>query len=270
MAKVKSETSFEASLLFDEDVDREVATVRSDPLEYVSHVSPDKKEVVMEVRIKVLSTQLENSLFKVKISARQGGNECSVKSDPIRAVSKPEQIRRRKAQASNPVKQQASKKRARSSDVFEALEELKSNQLDQMILLQQLVENSKVIAQNQRPLSQFNVDAPVLPLVSPDQNNTTTKFEDAFNNFLVAYNNLPVGDRPTKIRKVIREASNSSPEDITEVINLFYTEGLAQPPPSTKSHSETNGPCACTDCHFKKELEQMDQFYTEFLSTTLS
>eukprot|EP01121_Diplochlamys_sp_Union-15-3_P011737 TRINITY_DN3430_c0_g1_i2.p1 TRINITY_DN3430_c0_g1~~TRINITY_DN3430_c0_g1_i2.p1 ORF type:complete len:323 (+),score=33.58 TRINITY_DN3430_c0_g1_i2:71-1039(+) len=264
-----SETSFEVSLLFDDDEEREVGAVRPDPMEYLTHILPDKKEVIIEVRIKVLSTQLENSLFVLRIKSNGPNGTTSLKSSPIRAVSKPEQIRRRKAVVVNPPPVVAkSKKRARAADVFEALEDLRSIQQQQLVVLRSILEPKE----EKKNLENLTTDSHITPSITskeycyaPCSVKTVAQFEDAFQALMKAYTNLPREDRPAKIRKVIHESTNIDPLDISEAIVTFCTEGFGFNPlhfsNSEVSSSTSSSLTTTTDTQTEQEI------FSEFFST---
>jgi len=95
---------FDAKLYYDTDEDdkKEVDFVKLKPLEYKSQVHENGSQVNMEVRLKVLTSQLEDMMFRVKIRAldartkREVSPLLNVTSAPIKVVSKPEQLRKKK------------------------------------------------------------------------------------------------------------------------------------------------------------------------------
>jgi len=92
----------EAKLLYDCDPLKEVDFVKLKPLEYKCHSVNDRgDQLTVELRIKVLSSQLEDMCFRVRFSVIQSDTKVPVSgleaiSDPIKVVSKPDQVRKRR------------------------------------------------------------------------------------------------------------------------------------------------------------------------------
>jgi len=104
-------------------------------LEYVSTPSEDGTETSVSFRINVLSTQHSNSLFLISINL----GRCSVTSEAIKSVSKPEQIRKKLAQndcsETHMDDETKSKKRARSEELLETLAVIQTQQAHQTELI---------------------------------------------------------------------------------------------------------------------------------------
>jgi len=103
-------------------------------------------------RINVLSTQHANSLFVIKFAL----GDISVLSEPIRSVSKPEQIRKKLAQCEQGSEapshdEKTTKKRARAEELLETLAIIQQTQLQQTELISLLVGRGNVV--NQAPKS---------------------------------------------------------------------------------------------------------------------
>lgn len=82
-------------------------------------------------------------------------------------------------------------------------------------------------------------------------------------------------EKPETIRKLIRNSSTRDTERLSELLDLFWTEGLQKEPsygsrpkerPAVIGGSKDAG-CNCPDCPHRQELERIDEFYKEFLST---
>lgn len=120
------------------------------------------------------------------------------------------------------------------------------------------------------------------------------EFEEAFGQLVKAYNSLSSEEKPEKIRKLIRNSSSRDTERLSELLDLFWTDGLLKEHsgfssrtmgPGTTVHSGTgqsNAECQCQDvrlellffsfcqCPHKLELERVDQFYKELLTTGMN
>lgn len=102
------------------------------------------------------------------------------------------------------------------------------------------------------------------------------EFDEAFANLIRAYNSMHAEEKPETIRKVIRSSSTRDTEKLSELLDLFWTEGLQREPSfngkqNTRERlaalSGRDDGCSCLDCPHKQELERIDEFYKEFLST---
>jgi len=91
----------EAILLYDFDEPKEVDFVRLKPLEYRSQANDSGDTCSVEMRIKVLSSQLEDMFFRIRFTAydsvtRSSSPTLVVYSEPIKVISKPDQIVKKK------------------------------------------------------------------------------------------------------------------------------------------------------------------------------
>jgi len=81
---------------------QEVDFVKLKPLEYKVRVNDSGSKVNVECRLKVLSSQLEDMNFRIKFIALDPITQKEICpllttiSDPIKVISKPEQIRKKK------------------------------------------------------------------------------------------------------------------------------------------------------------------------------
>jgi len=114
-------------------------------------------------------------------------------------------------------------------------------------------------------------------MIQPDD------FEHAFSTFMASFNALPNEDRPTKIRKLIRTTSAREVDQLTEMIDMFFAEGLQKQLPLQQGLVENldlggrsgNGAavgkgapmCHPEECPHKRELARIDEFYKDFLSS---
>ncbi len=96
-----SKAPVEARLLYDCDNFKEVDFVKLKPLEYKCHSNERGDQVTVELRLKVLSSQLEDMFFRIKLIALDPTTKQRIESiitisDPIKVVSKPDSIRKKK------------------------------------------------------------------------------------------------------------------------------------------------------------------------------
>jgi len=93
--------TLEAQLLYDCGEEKEVDFIKELPLEYITTFSESGDQIILEVKIKVLTSQLEDMLFILKVTAMDSLTKKNVYphfySHPIRVVSKPPRLLKRKA-----------------------------------------------------------------------------------------------------------------------------------------------------------------------------
>jgi len=100
-------------------------------------------------------------------------------------------------------------------------------------------------------------------------------------NLIRSYQGMKQEEKPETIRRVIRNSSTRDTERLSELLDLFWTEGLLkersftrQPGTSVQTHDHTNNgeACQCPDCPHKVELERIDEilqripFHWSFIS----
>jgi len=257
--------------------EKEVDFVKVKPVEFKQTNNERADQTVLEARIKVLTSQHEDMFFRAKIVAldpktgREFNPSIFCYSDPIKVISKPEQIKKKKP----------NKKRTLTDMLVETVTRIERQQTDQQKLIEKLLTQHQAAAnasfqfQSQervKPLSSGNEmnftweaipsQQPVNKEPSPDSVND---FESSFATFIASYNALSQEEKPEKIRKIIRTSSTRDTERLSEMIDLFTSEGLQQDigsevrPPSFSTHS-----CSCASCPHKQELVRIDDFYKDF------
>jgi len=131
-------------------------------------------------------------------------------------------------------------------------------------------------------------DVSVLTKEDKKEEEEIPDFEEAFAELIKGYNQMSAEERPETIRKLIRNSSTRDTERLSELLDLFWTEGLQKEPsfgsrPAPRDRSAIsntpNNPiscskegegCNCVECPHKLELERIDEFYKEFLSSGIS
>lgn len=206
------------------------------------------------MRIGVLSSQHEGAYFRVRLTATHPETHkvIEVYSHPLKIISKRNQVKKiiakqQQQQAgaslspvSSPVATPPSPVRTPSStsssndQVAQALLRLEEQQREQAQLLQQLC--SQVTSS---PLKRAADD-----------------FDTALDKFLNAFRQIPAQERPAKLRKVLKNSPETT-HTMMEFTELCNAEGYAR--------------SACgTECPHKKELENLDLLYSEFLTDPIS
>jgi hypothetical protein len=254
-----------ARLFYDADYDNEfkqVDYVKQEPMTYKSFVSANGDRATVEIRLMVLTSQHEDSLFRVKVGIVANDVTYEVMSDPIRVVSKPSQVHKKRKTTSPaspelacpPTPAAAGTKRERvmavpaSDAVLESLHRLEEQQREQRKIIEQLLTQKTSSEPTQR---------------SADTNDD---FETAFQKLLNAYNKIPSEERPQKLRRVI---SNTPETDtITDFISVCCSPESGLPVSKLPFKTGTcvldsTGTCISPDCVHKKELEAWDSLYSE-------
>jgi len=147
--------TFDAVLLYDTEPlsEKTVDYVKVRPLEHKVKVHDHGDQATIEVRIKVLTSQHENSFFRVKIAVlNPATNELYhpslvAYSEPVKVISKPEQIK----------KKLPSKKRSLNDTVAETISRIEEQQVEQQLLIETLLEQQKKNQQNMDTC--FSLDA---------------------------------------------------------------------------------------------------------------
>jgi len=194
---------------------KEVEAPNTKPLEWVVRPSSCGRFASVEYRINVLTTQHQNNLFVIRIRlSNPHGPSLEVLSKPIKSVSKPEQVRRRVSQhqAEDPqidVKASlascSSKKRARSEELLEALATIQALQAHHSEMLQFLVSSSRPSASS-------------LPSPVP------MDLENCLSNMVTSYSDLPLSERPQKLRKLVHKISPQQKSVLMEICSLITSE----------------------------------------------
>eukprot|EP01099_Mayorella_cantabrigiensis_P004518 TRINITY_DN3401_c0_g1_i2.p1 TRINITY_DN3401_c0_g1~~TRINITY_DN3401_c0_g1_i2.p1 ORF type:complete len:255 (-),score=52.38 TRINITY_DN3401_c0_g1_i2:263-1027(-) len=210
--------SIQTTLLYDtpDNKERSVLLHKSKALESkVIQETPGSAS--FECKIRALSSQHESMLFKIKFSALDpttGGEynpPIHAYSDPIRVISKPEQIKKRKAGA--PVPPVAPKK-SKTDEVFATLVgSLTVLQRDQD-LLQKLID----------PLLVSKTPAPRTPHLRKKFKEEPIDFEIAFQNFHNSFSLLPEEQRSTETHNLSHILKPQEKLLMNELLGLFMSE----------------------------------------------
>jgi len=267
---------YDAKLFYDTDEDdkKEVDFVKLKPLEFKAQVNENGTQITMEVRIKVLTSQLEDMFFRVKVRAldprtkREVSTSLTVMTAPIKVVSKPEQILKKKKD---------SKKRTLNDMMAETLNRIEQQQQDQQQLLNKI--NGEIVSGDEcgsdntpSTPSQSSDDSPSVK--RPEKMIKLEKgceLENAVQTLLACVDKVPPEIQAEKMRKIIRDL-NITRESVSELHDLFWAEGLQRALGDLSEQDERVASvkrdvvCDCPDCPHKKELERVEDFYREVFS----
>jgi len=267
--------SLEAILMYDCDEDKFVDFVKHKPLEYKGHISEKGDRMTIEVRIKVLTSQLEDMFFKLRIKAVDINTKeeipgLTVTTQPIKVVSKQEQISRIKnKQLPTPTQTRGNsptRKRTQNQLVVDALQRIEIQQVENQNLLKKLLEkeNSTASGSQSEPVPQLSLSLPSKMCQNQDP------LESAFQHFLSVFKSVDSNDRPKKIRKLVRDCTNKDSDTLLEFMDLTRYEiqkdaGSSFPNTFLLNQSQST-PTPATEVYSKADLEKIDEFYREFLS----
>jgi len=273
-----SKIAFESFLLYDTEVLKEVDFVKIKPMDFKSSPIENGQYLDVELRIKVLTSQHEDMLFRVRI---QGYNPVtreeligmSYLTPSIKVISKPEQLK----------KKIPSKKRSLTDMLVETVSRIEKKQEEQQRLIERMLaqQSEQLTIEKKQRLDDSTApiwdSLPELRPIKTEKQGVGMEFEEAFSNLIKAYNTIQAEEKPGMFNRIIDNSSTRDVERISELLDLFWMEGLRKEFPfGNKKHqhklSSSSLPqdgCSCIDCPHKQELERIDEFYKEFLSSGL-
>jgi len=201
----KGKSKIAVKLYYDSATDtdfKQVDYLKQEPMSYKVFPNDVGDKATIEIRLLVLTSQHEDSLFRVKITASENNTTTSYDafSEPLRVVSKASQIQREKERASDKIKTEGcipllpmpgTKRGASESILLDTLQRVETEQREQRKLIQQLVIKKE----------------------------PGTEFEHSFSKLLEIYNQLPTEERSNKIRKVLTQ-----PGSYTFALNDFLID----------------------------------------------
>lgn len=210
--------TIEANLLYDtpDNSIKEVGWIKVKPLEYQGHMDEhDDLKFKLEVYIKILSSQHEDSLFKLLLRAKDAKTGklipgLEVTSKEMLVISKPEVLRKKN--------EPRTKKRTRDDVLLEALSRIESKLEQQQQAIQQL--------QKERRSESDALTAPKSESMQVEPIPSKTDLESSVVQFMNAFHALDHDERPEKVRKVLRQFSARENEKLFEIFDLFMAEGL--------------------------------------------
>jgi len=209
-----------------------VKYINAKPFDYTAKLNAEGTGFAIECSIKILSSQNENALFRVRIKSNsKQRSHLEVDSEPIQVISKPSVLRKKQERELNKLANQRqvqklkikednqplpsspstfaiSTKRSREDEICSALAIIHKQQEAQQSLLEQIIE------QRRHEDEIVHQGSPRSPCAE------VCEFETAFKNFVYAYNALPEDERPCKIRKVLEEKH----ENVDMIVDTMWAE----------------------------------------------
>lgn len=129
-----TQVTADVQLVYDCPTLKEVDFVKLKPMDFKLKPNEEGDQLIAEIRIKVLTSQLEDMFFRVRMALLDPRNNqeispaLTVLSDPIRVVSKPDQVKKK-------IKK---RKRAPTDNLMDTLARIEVQQKEQQRLLKRL------------------------------------------------------------------------------------------------------------------------------------
>lgn len=251
------ESPLNAKLVYDcdslEGEGKEVDMVKGVPLEFTAHVDDDGYRAAVEAKISVLSSQHEGAFFRIKFAQDDlsTNTTAEILTQPIKVISKRNQVRKMIER-----KQAA---RDRTPDIVPDTISFPAKRSSNDLVMETL---TRIEEQQRMFISHLMAREQLATLQAQQTLAPETDFEETFRRFLSSYNKLPVEERPSKIRRILKEEASNSASFAEVVLN----SGINAPSTSPTA----DGECRCSNCPHKRELEKMETFYHDFLVDPVS
>jgi len=235
------QTTIQAQLYYDCDPPKVVDYIHHEPMQYVSVVSTTGNEISVEVKIGILSSQHQGALFIVmlRIVDSLTNETLCVLSHPIRVVSKIDHIRKEGV----PIK-----KKTFNEVLTDKLRDLEHLQSEHTHIIKAMY-----------TLNHIPFDGIKPEPTSPDSLRSPKDIQLCFNNVVATFKNTTTEERPEKVRRIVSEMKL---DDLDQLVDAFGND-LQDFRPSIIKNG--NGDCKCANCPARKELENFNNFQTNFL-----
>lgn len=139
--------TIDISLYYDADCEKEVDFIKSKPVIVKSSINPNGTKLTSEVRIKVLTSQLEDMLFRVGLKATDPSTKkvlFTCHSEAIKVISKSDQVKNKKAPR---------KKRNVADVLVDYLSDIESKQEEHAKLLARICDANEQILLDTKTIS---------------------------------------------------------------------------------------------------------------------
>jgi len=224
-----------------EEDQKEVETLKCQPLTFTAKVNDKGDKASVEIRISELSSHHDGAFFRIKFSVADPNTNKMFHTftQPIKVISKRNQVKKmlERHEVSH-VEPLPTPKRTSSDVITEALLRLEEQQKEQGEILRQLV-----ASKNSAPTENYHPIRSSHKIPDPSD----MDFEEAFQRFLNSWRHVPVEERTNKMRKVMKTNTEEESQSLSEFVNFYTSEN-----------------CLGV-CNHKKQLEKMDNFYSDFL-----
>eukprot|EP01113_Clastostelium_recurvatum_P015557 TRINITY_DN1869_c0_g1_i3.p1 TRINITY_DN1869_c0_g1~~TRINITY_DN1869_c0_g1_i3.p1 ORF type:complete len:461 (-),score=142.85 TRINITY_DN1869_c0_g1_i3:59-1441(-) len=253
----------EVQLVYDCPSLKEVDFVKLKPLEWKTRPNEEGDQLTVELRIKVLTSQLEDMFFRVKVKVvdprtRKEFPHLSVLTHPIRVVSKPDQVRKK-------IKK---RKRAPTDSLMDTLQRLEAQQRDHQRMLKKLCiftvddsSSSSTSSSKHNEGSSTSLDHDSSSHDGSSSSAPRDEFRQAFVDFLAAFKFLQTQDSQDGYK--INTCANDA-QTMAEVLDLVRVE--VKKLQAERSHEAGHdSPCSCKVCPYKERMDKINDSYKEYL-----
>jgi len=254
-----------AKLIYDYDKDNdprvEVSYVKNEPLDYRVNLFDNGAKAIVEIKIKVLTSQHEDMLFRVQLCAVDSATseQLEVTSKPIKVISKLTHVKKSQPNVvSSPTTPTSSKKRLANSGSLGTIPVIQSSDINVTAALarieqtqQNIVNVLSFIARRLFPgleeigvmfdqsssqdgtteisvgtIAQPQQALPVITTSSQQQQTdamegSSTEVEHSFRKFLVAVNSLAPEEKQEKISGLVSTLSSDDSDKLGELLDTF-------------------------------------------------
>jgi hypothetical protein len=201
--------SVETVLLFDE-LNTPVPFVKKQPVTTKGRISTAGSELTLDVKITVLSSHCEGMNFRIQFSVVDPNNRIqlagSVQTQPIKVLSKPDQLRPKP----KPKSSRSSRKRKVSSI---------TKPPENKLVLESL---ARIEAKQQEILQRVMKPAPLMV----DHPVPVCEIQLALVELISAWQRTPVEARPEKIRKIANQSTSKQTDCLAELFGMLRASGL--------------------------------------------
>jgi len=261
-------------LVYESNNGKEVGYIKENPLLTKINVSKTGETLTINVKINVLTSQQENSLFQVCVELHQKNKvKYTLFSEPVRVISKSDQVKKDKTKIPKP-KTQTPKKRV-NVDISSQLDEFVDLQTEQSHLLEIVMNNNMNLINilKERNIDLNNNNNNSIPNLVEREDSKPLPFGDALSNLLKSYSKLSNSESKVKMRKLcindpLRVTAFSEIYDFMSS-NLQNRESKVFDLPERKEGSSNtttaNMICDCENCPHRKEIQRIENYYDEIL-----
>ncbi len=226
----------DVQLVYDTTSFKEVESVKMKPIESKLKHSDSGDVVNIEIRIKVLTSQLEDMFFRVRIAALDPITKSilpqySILSHPIRVISKPDQL----------LKKTKKRKRAPTENLIDMLDRIEEQQKEQQRMLKRLCVGGTSNPQSSGTNYMRKFTLSLMVMLVGEQEGTKGGFRAAFTEFLSAFKQHPsledstykvfsstlISHNLNKILTITIDKVNTSTQDaqtMCEILDLIRDE----------------------------------------------
>lgn len=256
-------SKFHASLIYDTDSYEDIKPVevaKVTPLTYRAFPQ-DSNRIVFEFKVHVLSSQLSESLFKIRIDAEDSTANVAwtVFSESIRVLSKPSQVLKElgrdstKPATSNRGKRAAPSPSTPVSSVPTAPVSIPSATTPSLPLTTDSNVMSAILTSLSRVEEQLKKHDDRLNQLT----SLNLSVEDAFRATLSAWSKLNSAERPAKMRKMLSSLATEEKENLDN-----FASSMNESSNGALTISTTGSTSTCTDfCPHQLELEKWASFF---------